>query len=309
MFKGKHRSADEGLTELVAEIAGAVGGLDEDLFGRFIEPGPGLHTRFPGTGTPQPRVGGHVDRRAGHGDASPAARHAVADFAAASRGRSVEGLYSGREIVGLGLQGDDRMNIADAEETWNVLRERGELLDIGPLDKGDIVLVSRNEEVGVRLCRFFYERKERFGHFLAVDDKGAVEDLMPAVFRVDLRETEKFAVGQVAPELAAQPGKIINLLRAQGKPLFAVVGRNIGDETHRFRLVMNMEDLLAQSPVQVPEHRVKPLSRPIHRKSYIVNRKFFYPADPADPHILGYLHGVCAPWCHHLAAGADPGSR
>ena len=45
MLEGKHRTADERLAELVAEVAGAVRGLDENLFGSLIEPGAGVEGR------------------------------------------------------------------------------------------------------------------------------------------------------------------------------------------------------------------------------------------------------------------------
>ena len=48
MFKGEQASADQGLTEFVPEITGAVGGLDQDLFRGLVEPGPFGHELLPG---------------------------------------------------------------------------------------------------------------------------------------------------------------------------------------------------------------------------------------------------------------------
>ena len=38
MLKREHGAADEWLTELVAEVAGTIGSLDENLLGRLVEP-------------------------------------------------------------------------------------------------------------------------------------------------------------------------------------------------------------------------------------------------------------------------------
>ena len=50
VLKGEHRACDERLTELIAEVAGAVRGFDEDLFGCLVEPGAGSHSLGIGEG-------------------------------------------------------------------------------------------------------------------------------------------------------------------------------------------------------------------------------------------------------------------
>ena len=74
MLEGEHRAADEGLAKLIAEVGGTIGGLDEDVFGRLVEPLAHRENVFPvafavtlAVVVEQTGIGGHVDGSAGDG--------------------------------------------------------------------------------------------------------------------------------------------------------------------------------------------------------------------------------------------------
>ena len=58
---------------------------------------------------------------------------------------------------------------------------RGELLNDRSLCKSYVILIGRENLVGILLSGFLDHRKERGFHFLTIDDEGATEDLVTAV--------------------------------------------------------------------------------------------------------------------------------
>jgi hypothetical protein len=111
MLEGQHRAADKGLPELVPEVAGPVGCLDQYLFRCLVEPFARLTVLFPLPWSVRPGVGGHVDGCAGNGQGALAARDTVTYLAAGAGGGSVEWLNGGGEVMGFSLQGKDRLDI------------------------------------------------------------------------------------------------------------------------------------------------------------------------------------------------------
>ena len=85
VLEGEHRAGNERLSELVAEVAGAVGGFDEYLFRCLVEPLAHGQDVFPFAAAVEAGVGCHVDGCAGDGPRTGAAAHAVAYFTACSR--------------------------------------------------------------------------------------------------------------------------------------------------------------------------------------------------------------------------------
>ena len=107
------------------------------------------------------------------------------------------------------------------------------------------------------LGRTLDQTEQRRGHRLAVDDELTVEYLVAAVLRVDLREAEHLAVGQLAPDAAADAFQIGDFLVAQGQSLLPVVRRHVVDVDDRIGLLADREDLLVDRAVLALQHRVE----------------------------------------------------
>ena len=84
----------------------------------------------------------------------------------------------------------------------------------------------------------------------AVDDELASEDLVAAVLRVDLRESEHFAVGQLAPQSVAQVVQVTHLVVAEGKTFATVVVRDVVDIDDGFGLPSGGEEALVEPVVE-----------------------------------------------------------
>ncbi len=297
VLEGEQRAADERLAELVAEVAGAVRRLDEDVLRSLVKPGALLHPLLPVAPSFGTRIGGHVDRGARHGESALAARDAVADFAAGSGRGAVERLHGGGEVVGLGLDGDDALEILHLEVVGAVVRGRRELLGHGALQKGAVVLVGRSHPIGVALGGPFDELEKSVGHRLAVDDELAVENLVAAVLRIDLREAEHLAVGERTPHLLAHALQVGDFIGAQGQTLLAVVLLHVLDVDNRVGLLVDGEDALVESVITAVEHGVEGGVLP-------VGRILLDAAYSLQAHVLGNLHGIGAPRGYHLAPRA-----
>ena len=119
MLESEYGTADERLTELVSEIRGTVRSLDQYLLRRLIEPLANGQDVFPvACGVViigKARIGRHVDRRTGNRPRACSATHTVANLSTRTCGSTVEGLHCGGEVVGLGLQRDDTLDVLHAE--------------------------------------------------------------------------------------------------------------------------------------------------------------------------------------------------
>ena len=94
---------------------------------------------------------------------------------------SVERLYSSREVVSLGLQGDDTLDVLHLEEIAGSLIGWRKLLDDRTLRESHIILIGRENLVRVLLSGLLDHAEERRLHLLTVDDKLAAENLVAAV--------------------------------------------------------------------------------------------------------------------------------
>ena len=101
MFKGQHTSVDQRLAELVAEVRGAVGGLDEDLLRGLVKPLARCCPLLPATVVFRAGIRGHIDSRTRQGKATLATGQTVTNLSSRSSGGTVEGLHGGREVVRL----------------------------------------------------------------------------------------------------------------------------------------------------------------------------------------------------------------
>jgi hypothetical protein len=70
----------------------------------------------------------------------------------------------------------------------------------------------------VRAVRFADHAEQRFAARLAVDHPGGVEDLVPAVLRIGLREHHQLDVGRIAPARREQLDEVIDFVVRQRQP-------------------------------------------------------------------------------------------
>ena len=142
------------------------------------------------------------------------------------------------------------------------------------------------------------ERKERRGHFLAVDDEGAAEYLVATVLGVDLREAEDFAIGQPAPQLLLHAVQIVYFLGREGQSLGLVIGFEVVNMADGLGGYIDAKKVLPQPVVTALEHWV---DRGIGAEGEV----FFNAANAVEMHVLRNLHGISAPRRHHLFSRPD----
>ena len=304
VLEGEHGTADERLAELVAEVGGSVGGLDENLLGCLVEPlahGQDVLPRALGVAVPlvvgETRVGRHVDSGAGDGPGAYAAAHTVAYLAAGAGGGAVEGLHGGGEVVGLGLERDDALHLFHSEIVGGGLVFRGELLHDGALCERHIVFIGGENLVGILLGGFLDEGEERRLHLLAVDDEGAAENLVAAVLGVDLGEAEHLGVGEGTAQLGGHVVQIYYLFGRERQTLLLVESLQVVDLLDGLGLVVDGEDVLVEPFVHALQHGV------IGGVFVGHGEVLLNACDAVHVHVLGYLYGVGAPRGDHLAAG------
>ncbi len=198
--------------------------------------------------------------------------------------------------MGLSLEGDDTLDVLHLEVIACGLVGWGELLDDRTLCESHIIFIGRENLVRVLLGGLLDHVEKRRLHLLAVDDKLTAEDLVAAVLRVDLSETEDFAVGERTPVLFLQLVEISHLVLAEGKTLFLVVLFEVIDVLDRFWLVVDGEDILSDTVVHTLKHRVVLSVLAIHREVLLNTR------NAVKTHILSNLNGIRTPRSNHFTA-------
>ena len=265
MLEGEHRPCDERLAELVAEVAGAVAGLDENLLGRLVEPLPDGQNLLPFVFFRCSWVARHIHRCACDGPGAGAAAHAVAYLAACAGAGSVEGFHGGREVVRLGFEADDALYVAHLEPVARAVVRGGKLLYDRTLSERHIIFIGGDDVMGVLLSGFLYHLEEGRRFLLAVDDEGSAEYLVPAVLAVYLCEAEDLAVGELTAELCLHLPQVLYLLGRQGESLLLVVLLQIVDVDDGLGLAVDGEDVLVEAVVEALEHGVS-LPHPLQRR-------------------------------------------
>ena len=149
MLEGQDRTADQRLAELVTEVGRAVRRLDQDLLRCLVEPWARVEDLLPLAGAFRTRISGHVNRRSRDGQRGFSTAQTVADLTARTCRGAVERLDRRREVVRLGLERDHRLDVLDGEIVGLVAALRSELLDRRALVEGHVILVGRNQLVGV----------------------------------------------------------------------------------------------------------------------------------------------------------------
>ncbi len=158
--------------------------------------------------------------------------------------------------MGLSLEGDDTLDRLYLEVICGRLILRSKLLDHRALGESNVIAVGRDDLARVLLCRFLDEREEARLTLFAVDDELTAEDLVAAVLRVDLCETEDLGVGEWTSVLLLYLVQIFNLFRTQGKTFLLIVFLNVLHVLDRLGLVVDGEDGLVETFVHTLEHAV-----------------------------------------------------
>ena len=299
MFESEYATVDEGLAELVAEVGSAVGGLDEDFLGGLVQPLARLCVVFPAAVLFGTWIRGHIDGRTCQWQAGLTTCQTVANLSASACGSAIERLHGSGEVMCLSLQRDDGVDAFDLEVTGLILPERGELFHTGTQYKGHVVLVSRHQSVRVGGGSLLDEGEQGTAHLLAVDDEGAVEDLVAAVFRIHLGEAVHLAISKLAANLFLDALEIGYLLVAQRQAFLNVIGGNIVDMLQRFRFAIHREDLLVEVVVHRLKHRIK-------RSVFRIHLEEFFDTDNAfNAHVLGDFDGIGTPGGDHLPTGTN----
>ena len=151
----------------------------------------------------------------GLGFAAAAGRAFVADLAARTGRSASERRDRGRMVMGFDLDAERRRQrgfAAIAPVGIGAEAARG-----AALDHRRIVAVGAERELR-RLRVGMPDHPEQRGRLrLSVDAVIGVEDLVPAMFGIGLREHHQFGVGRRAPEFAKAVAQILDFLRRQGQ--------------------------------------------------------------------------------------------
>ena len=301
MLKREHRTSDERLAEFVAEVARTIGGLDQNLLRGLIQPLAHWQQFFPATQTALMVAGiaGHIHCGSGDRPGTYTTTHSVADLTTRTGGSAVERLNCGWEVMGLGLQGDDRFYIFHLEIVARGMVLRSKLLHHRALRERHIVLISRQNLVWILLSGLLNHLEERRFFLLSVDDEGATENLVTAMLRVDLGETEHFRVSQLTPQLTFHIVEVCDFLRTQRQSFLLIVFFQVLNVKNWGRSDFDGEYILVQTAVHTLKHGVVV-------GIFIRNREIFLDSlHPIDGHVLRDFHGVRTPWSHHLTARSD----
>ena len=179
MFKTQKRSADQGLPELVAEIACSVRGFGQYIFRGVVHPFPSL---FPVQTILQPGIRSHVNGRSGYRERSSSTGNAVPDLSPAPGSCPVKRFHGSGKIVGLCFQADHRIVRNGLKRSRPVGKFGNKKhMPSWSLDEGTVILIGRDNQVGIS-CRCVTDHvKQGVALFFPVQDECPVEYFMPAV--------------------------------------------------------------------------------------------------------------------------------
>ena len=309
MLKCQHRTADQRLTELITKVRGTVGGFCQNLLWCLVQPLAHRQDILPVSLNSkffilkfrviQTRIGRHIHSRTSNRPRAYTTAHTVADLTARTSGSAVEGLHRGGEVVGLGFQRDDALDILHLEIVARALVLRRELLNNRTLCKSHVILIGRKNLVLVLLRGLLDHGEERALHLLAVDNKRTTEDLMTAVLGVDLGKSEDLRICQRTTVLLLQTMQVFYLLGRKSEALLLVVFLQIVHVLDGLRLDVDRKDVLVKTIVHALQHLVV-------FSILVRNGKIFLnTADALEAHVLGNFHGVCRPGGHHFTTGTN----
>ena len=198
--------------------------------------------------------------------------------------------------MSLRLQRNHTLDVLHLEVIGLRVIGRSKLLDYRTFGKRHVVLVGRDYLVRILLCSLLDHLEEARFLLFAIDDEGAAEDFVTTVFRVDLCKTEHLAVCQLASQVGLHLLQVVHLLLAQRQSLLFVVRFQVFDVDNGFRLAVGGEHVLVQSFIHALQHGVE-LGILVGYGEVLLDA-----CDAFQSHVLCDFHGVCTPWCNHLAS-------
>ena len=149
MFESEERTTNQWLAKLVAEIAGAIGCLDQDLLWGLVEPLAYRQHLLPSTVFIGARVRGDINSCTCDRPRALATTHTVANLTTSTCRSTIEWLDCSWEVVGFCLERDHTLNIFYLEIVGFRMVSWSELLNHWSFSKGHIVFVSRNNLTSV----------------------------------------------------------------------------------------------------------------------------------------------------------------
>ena len=198
--------------------------------------------------------------------------------------------------MGLGLQRDDTLHFLHLEIVAGALVFRGKLLDDRTLRESYVILIGRENLVGILFCGLLNHVEEARLHLLAVDDEHTAENLVAAVLGVDLGKTEDFGVGQRTAQLLFHLMQVFYFFRTQGQTFLLVVFLQVGHVLDGLRLDVHREDVLVQSCVHTLQHRV------VISVLTADGEVFLDALDALEAHVLRDFHGIGTPRSNHFTS-------
>ena len=199
--------------------------------------------------------------------------------------------------MGLGLEGDHALHLLHLEPVAGRLVFGGKLLHHRSLRKGHVVLIGRQNLIGVLLGGALDHREEARLLLLAVDDEGTTENLVAAMLRVNLGETKDFRVGQRTAVGLFYLVQILHFIGREGESFLLVVFLQILHALDGLGLDVNGKDALVEPFIHTLEHGVM-VGILAGYGEILLNT-----GNAAETHVLGNLHGIGAPGSNHLPTG------
>ena len=159
--------------------------------------------------------------------------------------------------MGLRLERKHRLHLFGTEKVGTSRITRGKDLHLRTAIESHIILVSRNQIIGVLLGGLLDHLEERTPFLLAINHKGTTKDLVSAVLRIDLRKAKELAIGQRSSHLLSHLLQICHFLLTQCQALRLIVGSDILHLNHLLRAIGTSKDVGAQPLILPKKHPIK----------------------------------------------------
>ena len=92
------------------------------------------------------------------------------------------------------------------------------------LHDGRVVRIGEDRSLRIDCVGVPDHAEQRVLHFLAVDDPVRIEDLVPAMLGIRLREHRQFRIGRITPQGGVRRREIVDLVLGKREPEFCIRG-------------------------------------------------------------------------------------